>query len=88
MMPIYEYECDNCGEAFQRLYMSPDDRPSDITCPECDSTEVHRVFSPPAVHSGEARDIVEETAQQAQDDQPGRPRRFDQQDLNDALKGP
>lgn len=86
-MPVYEYECESCGELFQRLFMSPDDRPSEIECPECDSTEVHRVFSPPAVHSGEARDLVEEAASQAADEKRApRPQAFDQQDLDEALK--
>lgn len=86
-MPVYEYECENCGKVFQRLYMSPDDRPAEITCPDCDSTDVHRVFSPPAVHSGEARDIVEEAATQAGKEERGsRPQAFDQRDLDEALK--
>lgn len=84
-MPIYEYECENCGNTFQRLYMSPEDRPSEIVCPECDSSDVHQVFSPPTVHSGEATDVVEETAEQAKDDSRRRPRAFDQRDLNEAL---
>lgn len=85
-MPVYEYECDSCGERFERLFTSPDDRPSEIACPECDSTDVHRVFSPPAVHSGEARDIEEEAATQATEDKPARPHPFDQQDLDQALR--
>lgn len=84
-MPVYEYECERCGEHFERLFMSPDDRPSEIECPECGSTEVHRVFSPPTVHSGEARDVVEEAAQAAEDETPGS-RSLNQQDLDEALK--
>ena len=86
-MPVYEYECESCGERFQRLFMSPEDRPSQIDCPECDSTEVHRVFSPPTVHSGEARDVVEEAATQATDERRAAgPQAFDQHDLDEALK--
>jgi putative FmdB family regulatory protein len=84
-MPIYEYECESCGKAFQRLYMSPEDRPEEITCPACDSSDVHQIFSPPTVHSGEATDVVEETAEQVQGGKQGRPRAFDQRDLNEAL---
>ena len=89
-MPIYEYECENCGNVFQRIYMSPEDRPTEITCPECNSSDVHQLFSPPTVHSGEATDVVEETAeqvqgQQVQDQQARRPRTFDQGDLDEAL---
>ncbi len=85
-MPVYEYECERCGERFERLFMSPDDRPPEIACPKCQRTEVHRVFSPPTVHSGQARDVVEEAAEQAADEKAGRPQPFDQQDLDDALK--
>lgn len=92
-MPIYEYDCDSCGHTFQRIYMSPEDRPAEMTCPECDSTDVHQVFSPPTVHSGEATDVVEETAEQIQGQggkgrqRGGRPQAFDRHDLNEALKG-
>ena len=84
-MPVYEYECENCGKVFQRLYMSPEDRPSEITCPQCESSDVHQVFSPPTVHSGEAADVVEETAEQVKEESTRRPRAFDQRDLNEAL---
>jgi len=86
-MPVYEYECESCGERFERLFMSPEDRPSEIACPECDSTEVHRVFSPPVVHSGEARDVVEEAATQAAEEtRAAPPQTFDQHDLDEALR--
>ena len=85
-MPIYEYECETCGHTFQRLYMSPEDRPEEIVCPECEGSEVHQVFSPPTVHSGEATDVVEETAEQLQEQQQRGPRTFDQRDLDEALK--
>lgn len=84
-MPIYEYECESCGARFERLFMSPDDRPSEIVCPECESTDVHRIFSAPTVHSGTARDVVEEAAQ-AGEEKSGAPQRFDRQDLDEALK--
>lgn len=86
-MPVYEYECDECGGRFERLFMSPDERPSTVTCPECDSSEVHRVFSPPTVHSGEGTDVVEEAAELAEEEKAARPQLFDQQDLDEALKG-
>ncbi len=84
-MPVYEYECENCGHAFQLITMSPGERPDEITCPECDSSDVHQLFSPPTVHSGEATDVLEETAEQVQDKEKGSPRAFDQRDLNEAL---
>ncbi len=84
-MPIYEYECENCGHDFQIVTMSPGERPDEIACPECDSSDVHQRFSPPTVHSGEATDVVEEAAEQVQGEERGKPRAFDQRDLDEAL---
>jgi putative FmdB family regulatory protein len=66
-MPIYEYVCDECGEDFERLFMSPDERPDEMTCPECGSTEVQRVFSAPSVYSGEVESLEDKVADQAED---------------------
>jgi len=85
-MPIYEYTCENCGNTFQRIYMSPEDRPSEMTCPECGSTDVRQVFSPPTVHSGKAADVVEEAAEQAQEMREQRPQAYDRHDLDEALR--
>lgn len=42
-MPIYEYECEQCGVRFERLQRMAD---SPLTeCPECDG-HVHRVIQP------------------------------------------
>jgi hypothetical protein len=56
-----------------------------MVCPACDSSDVHQIFSPPTVHSGEARDIVEEAAEQTQEEEARGPQAFDQRDLNEAL---
>lgn len=66
--------------------MSPEDRPSEMACPECDSTDVHQIFSPPTVHSGEATDVVEETAEQVQQRKSQRPQAYDRRDLDEALR--
>ena len=42
-MPIYEYECEQCGVRFERLQRMADAPLSD--CPEC-SGHVHRVMQP------------------------------------------
>ncbi len=42
-MPIYEYECENCGVRFERTQHMIDE-PLTI-CPECNG-HVHRVFQP------------------------------------------
>jgi putative FmdB family regulatory protein len=45
-MPIYEYQCEQCGVRFERLqHMSADPISS---CPECGGS-VHRVISPVGV---------------------------------------
>ena len=42
-MPIYVYECENCGVRFERIQRMVDDALTD--CPECCGS-VHRVFQP------------------------------------------
>jgi putative FmdB family regulatory protein len=45
-MPVYEYECEQCGARFERL-QSIKDEPVHI-CPEC-SGAVHKVFHPAGI---------------------------------------
>jgi putative FmdB family regulatory protein len=45
-MPIYEYECENCGVRFERLQRMTDASLTD--CPEC-AGHVHRVMQPVGV---------------------------------------
>jgi putative FmdB family regulatory protein len=42
-MPIYEYECEQCGVRFERLQRMSDSALTD--CPEC-SGHIHRVMQP------------------------------------------
>jgi putative FmdB family regulatory protein len=43
-MPLYEYQCENCGKVFELLRrMSESDR--GIECPACHSKNVDRQFS-------------------------------------------
>lgn len=42
-MPIYEYECEQCGVRFERLQRMADAPLTD--CPECDG-HIHRVIQP------------------------------------------
>jgi putative FmdB family regulatory protein len=42
-MPIFEYDCDACGEAFELLILG-DDKPA---CPACESADVTRKLSLP-----------------------------------------
>ena len=42
-MPLYEYDCDGCGERFERL-QSFADRES-VCCPACGSDDARRLLS-------------------------------------------
>lgn len=50
-MPIYEYECRECGHEFEFL-VRHDTTPA---CPECESRELDRRLSLPRVHSETTR---------------------------------
>lgn len=43
-MPIYEYECPECGERFE-LRRSIADSDSETECPKCGAKEARRVLS-------------------------------------------
>jgi putative FmdB family regulatory protein len=45
-MPLYEYQCDSCGERFERIQKFSDP-PVDV-CPKCGSA-VRKLFSSPAI---------------------------------------
>ena len=46
-MPIYEYECLECGEKFEEFCRSieNDDAKDKITCPNCGAENPQRVYS-------------------------------------------
>lgn len=45
-MPIYEYECDECGHVFEQLQKFSDEPLK--TCPECGKETLHKCISAPA----------------------------------------
>lgn len=47
IIPIYEYSCQDCGNDFEALVRGD----ARATCPECESENLERIFSLPAVHS-------------------------------------
>jgi putative FmdB family regulatory protein len=47
-MPIYEFICQECGNEFERLQSFSDT--SAPLCPSCQSVQVRRRLSPPAIH--------------------------------------
>jgi putative FmdB family regulatory protein len=46
-MPIYEYECRNCGQQFERMQQFSEAPERD--CPECHHKEVQRLLGTPLV---------------------------------------
>jgi putative FmdB family regulatory protein len=46
-MPLYAYECENCGARFDRR-QGFDDEPIRV-CPECKKRAVHRLIQPAGV---------------------------------------
>jgi putative FmdB family regulatory protein len=46
-MPLYEYECESCGERFERIQKFSDS-PIEI-CPKCGKRTVHKLVSSPAI---------------------------------------
>lgn len=45
-MPIYEFECTDCGDQFERLQKLSDPDPS--VCPKCGASRVKRCLTAPA----------------------------------------
>lgn len=43
-MPIYEYDCENCGSRFE-TYQSSMNTEKEVKCPECESDKTRRVLS-------------------------------------------
>lgn len=41
-MPIYEYDCEECGTRFETLVRRPDEP---VACPACESGRVKKRFS-------------------------------------------
>ncbi len=70
-MPIYEFECEECGNRFEELVPG---EAAEVACPSCGSTRVRRLMSavsPPgrqprggAVRSDESRRRERESAHQ------------------------
>jgi len=45
-MPIYEFQCSECGHRFDRLQKLSDADPTD--CPACGKPQLHRMVSAPS----------------------------------------
>src|SRR3954466_4064991 len=46
VMPLYEYQCDECGHTFEKIQKFSD--PLETTCPKCGGP-VHKLVSSPAI---------------------------------------
>ena len=53
-MPIYEFACDDCGDAFEALVMSFS-KIDGVTCPECSGNNIHKKISTFAVQGDSGR---------------------------------
>lgn len=50
-MPVFDYECKNCGKLFDEFVMSFNVSDSEIKCPECGKKDAKRLFSAPSMGS-------------------------------------
>ncbi|MCL4504971.1 MAG: zinc ribbon domain-containing protein [Chloroflexi bacterium] len=44
-MPIFEYDCPDCGEPFEKLVRLHNGSADKVACPSCGSTKVKRKLS-------------------------------------------
>lgn len=75
-MPVYEFECRNCGDRFEDL--APSDTQT-LVCPVCGSTRTHRLLSlvsPPARQPRGAR--VRSNESRRQEREAARSKRLDE----------
>ena len=65
-MPIYEFECNDCGHIFSKLYrkVQGSDEGTPPPCPECKSHNTRRTVTSFAVHGPSQPDPQEIAAQQ------------------------
>ena len=42
-MPIYEFQCEKCGQPFEELVFGS--AVDDVVCPDCGSQDVHKMIS-------------------------------------------
>ncbi len=55
-MPIFEYLCRECDNKFEKLVLNSD---SDVTCDNCQSRNLEKLFSTFGVQSGESNSMAE-----------------------------
>jgi putative FmdB family regulatory protein len=65
-MPLYEYECDACGQRFEIIQKFSDPAPD--ACPHCGKGPVHRQFSSPAIQFKGSGFYITDYAQKGKSD--------------------
>jgi putative FmdB family regulatory protein len=50
-MPIYKYECSQCGHCFEKLMFAGDDD-RDLKCPACGTSQIRKLVSGAGTLSG------------------------------------
>ena len=65
-MPLYEYECQNCGKTFQSLVLKREEEIA-LRCPGCAGSDLKRLISRVAYHVSESDRLsaYEPTARQS-----------------------
>jgi len=66
-MPIYEYQCKECGSVTTAIVLKPE-KEKDISCSHCDSKNLSRLVSRFALHRTEAQRLDEFDTKAPQDD--------------------
>ncbi len=51
-MPMFDYQCRNCGHKFEELVFSSQASDENITCPNCKANDSQRLLSAPSIGSG------------------------------------
>ncbi len=55
-MPLYEYECQNCGKVFEELVFTSSTPDEEIICPYCGEHRARKMISAPSIGGRAAGD--------------------------------
>jgi putative FmdB family regulatory protein len=80
-MPLYEYECDACGQRFEVIQKFSDARIE--TCQECGKGPVRRLLSSPAIQFKGSGWYITDYAQKGKSDAAGKQDTSDRSDKAD-----
>ena len=84
-MPLYEYRCTACGHHFDHWFPTFQAAETEPTpsCPACGASEVRRLFSRVAVHSGSG-DAPKDEGETAPAEE--KPKVFGRKELNEIME--